>query len=39
MTTPIVKSNINQINMPTQYCKLIEGEKKYVKNKLRTLLK
>jgi hypothetical protein len=28
MTTPILKSNINQINAPTQYRKLIEGKKK-----------
>jgi len=27
MTTPVLKSNINQINIPTQYHKLIEGKK------------
>jgi hypothetical protein len=27
ITTPILKSNINQINTPTQYHKLIEGKK------------
>jgi hypothetical protein len=27
MTTPILRSNINQINIPTQYHKLIEGKK------------
>jgi hypothetical protein len=39
MTKPILKSNISQINTPTQYLKLIEEKKEYVKINLRTLLK
>jgi hypothetical protein len=31
ITAPILKSNIYQINTATQYCKLIEGKKIYVK--------
>ncbi len=32
MTTPVLRSSINQIKIPTQYHKLIEG-KKYISKK------
>jgi len=38
MTTPVLKSNINQINIPTQYHKLIEGEKKVCRNKIENII-
>jgi len=38
MTTPVLRSNINQIKIPTQYHKLIEGKKKVCKNKIENII-
>jgi len=37
MTTPVLRSNINQIDTSTQYHKLIE-EKKVSKNKIENII-